>query len=396
MKDEYMKDKNNEDKNMKGGGVISEGGYGCVFHPKMACSGKTTTNTNFISKIQRKNFFSQNEIYISSLIKKISNYENFFSVIVDSCDVSLKKISKGDMKSCRNTLKGISTAVLSNLKYINNKNLFSILTEKRGTGEETIKHIIFIIINTYKMTLTSLEMLNKANIIHNDIKPDNVLYDLDRNIPIMIDFGISIHKDLLTPETYKKHFYVFYPEYYIWCLDIHYICYLLHVNQKPQKDEIEEICDDFVAKNSALRSFSPDFLNKYKKMCVKALSRYIGENYLSVIKKLLKHTETWDLYSFSVVYLVILEYWYSKGFEDNSFIVDFSQLLVENIHPFPERRNSISKTIEKFSGILYTRINNKNISDLINNVDDNYTVFNSNITKDKARLNHITKKVFSF
>lgn len=390
MKGEYMKDEY-----MKGGGVISEGGYGCVFYPKMSCSGKTTTNTKFISKIQRKNFFSQNELYISSLIKKINNYENFFNVIMDSCDVSLKKISKGDMKNCENTLKGVNTATLSNLKYINNKNLFSILTEKRGSGEETIKHIIFIIINTYKMTLASLEKLKEVNIIHNDIKPDNVLYDIDRNIPIIIDFGISIHKDLLTPETYKNYFYIFYPEYYIWCLDIHYISYLLHVNDKPQKSEIEEICDDFVKNNAALRSFSPDFLDKYKKACVKALSRYIGVNHLTVIKKLLKNTETWDLYSFSVIYLVILEYWYIRGFEDNSFIIDFSQLLIENIHPFPEKRNSINKTIEKFSGILYTHINNKNISDLINNVDDNYNIIKLNITKDIAIIKDISKKVLS-
>lgn len=387
MKCEYMRDKY-----MRGGGVISEGGYGCVFYPKISCSGKTTTNTKFISKIQRKNFFSQNEIYISSLIKKISNNENFFNVITDSCDVSLKKISRVDMKSCASTLKGVNTAVLSNLKYIDNKNLFSILTEKRDTGDETIKHIIFIITTTYKMTLRSLDLLNKSNIIHNDIKPDNVLYDLDRNIPIIIDFGISIHKDLLTPETYKKYFYVFYPEYYIWCLDIHYICYLLHVNQKPQKDEIEEICDDFIKNNKALGGFSPDFLNKYRHMCVKALSRYIGENHLTVIKKLLKHTETWDLYSFSIIYLVILEYWYIRGFENNSFIIELSQLLIENIHPFPEKRNTVSKTIEKFSGILYTHINNKNISDIINNVDDNYNMIQSKITKDKHKLNIISKK----
>ena len=167
---------------------------------------------------------------------------------------------------------------------------------------------------------------------------------------------------------------------------------MLNVNQNPQKDEIEEICNDFIKNNKALGGFSPDFLNKYRHMCVKALSRYIGENHLTVIKKLLKHTETWDLYSFSIIYLVILEYWYIRGFENNSFIIELSQLLIENIHPFPEKRNTVSKTIEKFSGILYTHINNKNISDIINNVDDNYNMIQSKITKDKHKLNIISKK----
>jgi serine/threonine protein kinase len=390
MNSEYMYNKSL----MSGGGVISEGGYGCIFHPKIACSGQTTTNTKYISKIQRNNFFSRNEIYISSLIKKIPNYENFFNVILDSCDVSLKKISKGEIKKCDKTLKGISNALLGNLKYIKNKNLFSLLTERR-ISNEAIKNNIFIIINTYKITLLALEKLKKMDIIHNDIKPDNVLYDIDRNIPIIIDFGISIHKKQLTPETYKEHFYVFYPEYYVWCLDIHYICYLLHINKTPQKDEIEEICDSFVKHNPALRGFSDLFLKKYRHTCVKALTRYIGQDYLSVIKKLLKHTETWDLYSFSIIYLSILEYWYTRGFSDNSFIIDFSQLLLENIHPFPEKRNSIKETTEKFSGFFYTNTNNKNISDLINNVDDNYAMTRLNIHKEEKKLMIMSKKLIT-
>ena len=62
---------NGNHKHMIGGGVISEGGYGCVFHPKITCNGKQTSNTNYISKIQKDNFYSNNELYISSIIKSI-------------------------------------------------------------------------------------------------------------------------------------------------------------------------------------------------------------------------------------------------------------------------------------------------------------------------------------
>jgi len=387
-----------------GGSVISEGGYGCVFYPKITCSGKSTNSTKYISKLQKINFFSHNEQHISSLIKHIPNFDNFFSVVLSHCVVSLNKITAKDINSCKNTLKGISKAVLFNLKYINNKNIYSILTSKNiikdggdGGGDDfkeySLKHTIFIIINTYKMILGSLSKLHERGIIHYDLKHDNVLYDIDRNIPIIIDFGISIDIKRLNHSTYKKHFYIFYPEYYVWCLDIHYICYLLHVNKSPQKDEIEEICDEFIKHNSVLKMFSPEFIAKYRTSCVKALSRFIGKDYLFVIKKLLEHTETWDLYSFSIIYLTILEFWFARGFEENSFIIDFSQLLLQNIHPFPEKRNSIKETIKLFSGFFYTTTNRQNIEGILNNVQDNYDMIKLEIIANKKKLHKLKKSI---
>ena len=39
---------------LKGGDMLAEGGYGCVFHPEIACNGKETENKIFISKVQQK------------------------------------------------------------------------------------------------------------------------------------------------------------------------------------------------------------------------------------------------------------------------------------------------------------------------------------------------------
>ena len=39
---------------MDGGGFLTQGGYGCVYHPEVTCKGKDTQNTNFLSK---KTFF---------------------------------------------------------------------------------------------------------------------------------------------------------------------------------------------------------------------------------------------------------------------------------------------------------------------------------------------------
>ena len=397
------KDKDEDDelsKHMVGGGVISEGGYGCVFHPKITCAGKITSNNNYISKIQKENFFSNNEIYISNLIKDIPNYANFFSVILTSCKVSLSKISHKDISKCENTLGGVKTAVLFNLKYINNKNLHSILTSKKllqhhltYDGAYSSKHTIFIIINTFKMILVSLDKLIQHKIIHYDLKPDNILYDIDRNIPMIIDFGISIHKDKLDPSTYKKYFYVFYPEYYIWCLDVHYICYLLNVNTKPNEDEIKKICDMFIHHNPVFKMFSDDFVKKYKNLSVKSLVRWIGADHNTVIQKLLIHSHTWDQYSISIIYLTIIYHWGIRGFDDNMFMIEFSKLLLQNIHPFSEQRHTINDTVNNFNIFFYTNASEKNIKGVINNVDDNFNFIRKSVNHEKLIINKLKNDI---
>tara|TARA_Y100000741_G_C18221279_1_gene545975 strand:- start:170 stop:1381 length:1212 start_codon:yes stop_codon:yes gene_type:complete len=390
---------NNNKKHMIGGGVISEGGYGCVFHPKISCSGKETSNTDYISKIQKDNFYSDNELYISSIIKNIPNYENFFSVVLSSCKVSLSKISSNYISECKTTLQGIKTAVLFNLKYINNKNLHSILTSKKlldnyvAEDVYSAKHTIFIIINTFKMILGIINKLSHYQIIHFDIKPDNILYDIDRNIPIIIDFGISIHKDKLDPSTYKKHFYVFYPEYYIWCLDIHYICYLLHVNSSPKEDEIEEICDMFINSNRVLKMFSPDFIKQYRDWCIKSFVRWVGEDHITVIQKLLEHSDKWDLYSISIIYLNIIHYWGISGFDNNMFMIEFTKLLLQNIHPYPEKRYTINDTISNFDSFFYSNTDENNINGIINSVQENFDSIKDSIKHEKTLLNKLKQHI---
>ena len=391
---------NNMVTNMVGGGVISEGGYGCVFYPKLMCSGKSTSNTKYISKIQKENFFSDNEVYISSLIKEIPNFENFFNVVLSSCKVSLSKISKNEISKCKNTLEGVKSAVLFNLKYINNKNLYSILTNKKLliyhlTDDNTYsaKHNIYIIINTFKMILASLNKLINHKIIHFDLKPDNILYDTDRNIPIIIDFGISINKDKLEPATYKKHFYVFFPEYYIWCLEIHYICYLLHVNNSPNEDDINEICNDYVNNNPVLKMFSANFIQKYKDLCVKSLLQWIGKDHLKVIEKLLQFSDTWDLYSVSIIYLTIIYHWGVRGFNNNKFMIELSKLLLQNIHPFSNQRYSIDDTINAFDRLFYNNANEKNIYGVISIVNENFEHIKDSVIGGMTKLNMLKKSI---
>lgn len=352
---------------MKDKTILSEGGYGCIVGPpKLTCAGKQSKDTRYISKIQRINFFSENEIYVASLIKSISDYENYFGVIEQHCKIELRKITnKKIVSDCKETLQKTTTALLGQIKFIKNKNIYEIFTSLNS------QNLIATLINTFLLTLVSLKKLEEAKIIHFDIKPGNVLFDLDKNVPIIIDFGISISKAKLNKSNYKKHFYIFYPKYSIWCLDIHYICYLLHINKSPKLHELISIVDEYVDNNNVFTMFSDHFINQYKRLCVRKLKRYIGSNVESVIKELLKYSFTWDAYSFATIYLKIIDIWFSKGFNKNKFIIHFSELLLNCIHPDPEERLSLDELSSEFSGFFYKKDNYEDILNIVDSIDEN-------------------------
>ena len=53
---------------MKGGELIDEGGYGCVFHPAINEKGEDMKTLQLVSKLQKYNTIAINEIEIKNCI----------------------------------------------------------------------------------------------------------------------------------------------------------------------------------------------------------------------------------------------------------------------------------------------------------------------------------------
>ena len=81
--------------------LISQGGYGCVFHPSLSCSGKSEKNEKKVSKLQKKDWASRNEIHVGKIIIKINNYKLFFLPITSSCDINISNVDKNILEECR-------------------------------------------------------------------------------------------------------------------------------------------------------------------------------------------------------------------------------------------------------------------------------------------------------
>lgn len=363
---------------MKGGKLIAEGGYGCVFHPGIDCNGKNFKTKKYVSKIQRYDLSAKDEIKIGKIIKDINGYGNHFAPIIKHCEIDIAKIKKTekDTDNCSIIKKNKSKKfVLMKLPYINGDDFINYLVSQKNSIQ-----IVNSIINSYNHLVRSCQMLVSKSIMHYDIKGSNILYDIDKQAPILIDFGLSCDMSKKkTDSFFKKIFYVFAPQYYVWPLEVHYLSYLFNINKNPNNEELKKISNLFVKNNKAIqKNFSPNFLKKYENKCFNQLVKYNQIEFKKRIIKIINYWETFDNYSIAIMYLKFLKYININGFIDNEFIIFFSKLLLQNINPNPEKRLNLIDTVHTFNTFLYKKnLNNiETFEELTNNVIKNR--FNSN------------------
>ena len=103
----------------------------------------------------------------------------------------------------------------------------------------------------------------------------------------------------------ENYFYGFIPEYYVWCLDIHIINYLIYETRETltalamQSKLLHYLFQEI----KVLTVFSEDFRKQYQELCSAQIKTLIGIPRETVIKMMLSNYKTWDIYSVSIMFL---------------------------------------------------------------------------------------------
>jgi serine/threonine protein kinase len=330
--------------------LLSKGGFGCIFYPGITCKGNIKNDKKYVTKLQRKDFNANNEVVIGDMIKQIDNYKKYFLPVVKSCPVNIRKMNNPELKKCDiiSSSKNFNYVVMD-IPYIKSIEFTDLLTDPNKTHEE---RVVFIL-ETYKQLLKAIELLNNAGVVHFDLKIENILFDKITHTPYIIDFGISVPIKKITQENIREYFYIFAPEYYVWCLDIVVINYLLHETSEPLSEKsVKYIVDLYVEYNKGLSIYSDNFKYLYRDACIKQLTKFVGVDKNRVIQYYFNYYKTWDNYSLSIIYLKILSILLSNKVIPNSYIVSLAELLTMNISPNPDKRFSIKQTREKFINVI--------------------------------------------
>ena len=404
--------------------VINQGGFGCIFYPSLPCKKETKRNSNtksseYVSKLVKKNFSSENEIRIGKIIQGIPFYSLYYVPVIQSCTASLAKVNEREIKKCSiisGKSSSISTATATaatNAKIEsetrtretkNNSNKFMLLKMKYVENVKFTKyllsitdkkHILNTLFDTYSYFLFSLEQLMKNGIVHYDFKWDNAVIDQKTGLPVILDFGISIPINLLLEKDqeeasdadpyriYRDYFYIYFPEYSLWSIEIHLISYVLNKESRITPDSLKQTIDAYVDSNDAFTILSPEFIERYKKLCYSTLERFVDQSRKYVIGECLKYWNTWDNYALSISYLQVIKFISTSGFTSNQFLISFSEILMDNIHPDPSRRSDYATTRHKYKSIFYQDVNIENYELLIDNFD--FDDFRSNSVKESKR-----------
>lgn len=333
--------------------ILNTGGFGCIYYPSISCQGKPSTNDKIVSKLQPNDFNAKNEKNIGEMIKTLPNYKMFFIPAQKSCSISLQTLDPTLLDKCSVIEKVHSNEILLlDLEYEKSISLKNILTATLSLREKKNKFVKLI--ETYKYILSSIEKLISINIVHFDLKVQNILFSIDKNIPLIIDFGLSIPVQQLTIDNAGKWFYDYIPEYYIWPPEVHLLCYALKYSDTPLTVEItNKIALECITNNYVLSLFSPSLREKLLDSCKNSLAKYANKSLQQIMDSVMQHYTTWDNYALSILYLTIFKNIFPKGFKYNTFLISFTQLLLMNLSPNTEKRLSIQETRQSYEITFY-------------------------------------------
>jgi len=360
--------------------LLSQGGFGCVFYPGVKCNGKANPSKSIVTKIQVNNYNAQNESNIGEIIETIQNYRLYFLPVISSCPINVRKIDKSVISKCEIIKKG-DDYVAMDIDYISTVDFTNVLRKVSS------KRLLLLLYQTYSYLLKGLKLLQEKRVIHYDLKLDNLLFVKETNQPRIIDFGISISVDDITEETWNDNFYVYAPEYYVWCIEINMINYLIHHDIDILTKEDMKLVVDMSIFNNPMLKRDTELQEEYKKQSYDFYMQYVGKHSRDIIIKLLSYHETWDNYSLSILFYTLLDKLFEKEDDKNDYIKGIERLALRNIHPDPQRRLTLDETSSKLEDILYEDGSVKSYLTLANHIIKDKKSVSIKINEQSRELN---------
>ena len=364
--------------------LITQGAYGCIFKPGMNCKGGMEEE-GYITKIQFDKETSKNEEDIGDhlLNNNVSSldFHRRFAPILDSCPIIVGDIKKDFIEKCdfirNNSFQDVfySNKIRYVGKYTVNDYFVMFFKE---TNKSSFLATFF---ETHLYLLDSLHFLTKKNVIHFDLKENNILMDEVYFVPIIIDFGLSIRKDQLEKTTdYPIKFFQYYDKYPPWCLEIVLISFIVHEinvysisgglkvpsmaikkdwsSKKVKLEDLLAIIDQFFKASYLIQMITSERVKTvYKKKWKTWIRKFYPKNKSTsiitqaisaktLVEEIMKSWNTWDTFSLSVIYFRM-----AQKFMPNHF-VSYRSLLVKNILSIPPNRENPVQFSNKLSTLL--------------------------------------------
>jgi len=402
--------------------VIGEGSYGCVHKPQLECNKsnkqrKIEKNDNISKFMLTKDAISELSEYTT--IANIDKEKKYYLGKPLKCKpkhskYNIKSAKKCDLykKSKRSKKSGYSTTKIKSSKN-NTKNLFSkysLLIIPDG-GQDISK--LMTSIETYSVSkrneylknfwekastlFEGILLFKKHGILHHDVKPQNIVFNLKTDIIKFIDFGLMRKIDDVKNASRTNRNYI--AEYPFWTYPFEFaylnkelFMKIAEMSLEEKKEYFEYFIKEKLKDSSSKLSISCRILFDYilrnhnQKEREEIIDKYLNdfmnfimyemypENYENFLKKSL---DTIDLFGLGITLQFVL--CYSKDYFDKEKWKKLEELFFNMMRPSLIHRYSIEESFKTFNEIM-------------NNKSDINTFSYKNIITDLPIVKKLDKK----
>lgn len=338
----------------KGGDLLGNGSYGCVYKTKPLNS---NIKEEKLIKILFDNKSFINEVMRTLLINKIDN--GYVSPILEGIGyIEKNKIEEFDeIKKCSlydkyKDKSDLIYQIIFNIQSIG-VDLHKILKKENILLDK----ILVLSIRLYE----SLELYNKYNIVHNDIKPDNIVYLEKNDKLIFIDFGLmKTYLNIFNDINGLKFDYLYYPPEYKLLYSLYYnetfddFKKRFLINFQHSGEIFENLIKVYPLYENDLKKMY-NYYNKRKSKLDDILDLYTNIDIAKI-----------DIYSLSIsLYETIIYYLYNLPhlIKDKEFIIDFVLKVILPTIKFNNReRLNISETLKILKSLKHS---DKELNDIL-------------------------------
>ena len=151
-------------------------------------------------------------------------------------------------------------------------------------------------------------------------------------------------------QSYKDIFYIYAPDYYPWCIELHIISYIVQHRINKRNDspltqkELFGIIDLYTT-NHYLQSFTSEFIQNYNKSLKYYVKPFINARPETVLNHLMKDYASWDLVAISIIFLKLIKLVYETK-PMPKIMVSFLEILLLNMSPNIKKRPLHKKTLK--------------------------------------------------
>ena len=355
---------------------VGHGVAGCVFHPAIRCGSKGQKNTSSISKVfnvsKMKN--AQNEFEDSKRINKLVDPQGKFTIATrEICFMNTRQhIRQVQFKYCQN----LSDDTVTRLE--NRPLLPQIVYEDGGrnlTDPMVYKRIsLKVFMEKFRVIFEALPVLQAHHIVHMDIKPGNIVFNMKTGKLALIDFGLAYTKwcTLYEKEGINDRMFQFEAQYEFLPPEMNLIASIANQKDSYCNLNYEAIVKraDYILKRylsnkeplllhtlqTFLKRWDEEYILYKKEMVNVAAENMQTMGYRRALGTLLRqlspYIEKVDVYGVGITLFEILLYYisYSKlTSANNSIVADILNIIFQMVQPNPRLRATPMQSLAAYS-----------------------------------------------